>query len=134
MSYSTISKRFLANLIDSGLGLAINLVIYLLLGNGLFPSLLSIMVIVAYIIICEGGECHATVGKRIMKIMIVDESGNGIDFATSAKRYFGKILSIFTLYIGFIMALFNDEHRTLYDKIAKTYVVDGVVKKKKYRW
>lgn len=56
-----------------------------------------------------------------------------MSYSTISKRYYGKILSIFTLYIGFIMALSNDEHRTLYDKIAKTYVVDGVVKKKKYR-
>ncbi|MNI50521.1 RDD family protein [compost metagenome] len=54
----------------------------------------------------------------------MDEQGARISLGIANKRYWGKIISGLTLYIGYIMVLFTEERQALHDKIAGTYVVD----------
>ncbi|MBQ3149827.1 MAG: RDD family protein [Clostridia bacterium] len=125
MNYSTIGKRFLAALIDS---LAINAVgsIFAFLFGGYALTIASPVLGAVYYIICEGGAWHATLGKKAMGIMVVDANGVGIDYGQATIRYLCRIVSGLILGIGFLIALFNDQRQTLHDKLANTYVVDGV--------
>ena len=71
----------------------------------------------------ESGPMQATLGKRILGLKVTDEEGRRIGFGRASGRFFGKIVSLLTLYIGFIMAAFTDRKQALHDMIAGTLVV-----------
>lgn len=124
MSYSSLGKRFCAAIIDGLICGAIGSAFVML--TGLWPTgFLSLVMGAAYFILCEGGEWHATLGKKLMNIMVINNNGQGIDYKTATIRYLGRILSGITMGIGFVFALFNDDRQCLHDKLADTYVVDG---------
>ncbi|MBS7008431.1 RDD family protein [Anaerostipes sp.] len=124
MIYANFGKRLLAYLIDA---LALSAF------GGIFAALYGYFAYMAvfwivgalYFILFEGSSWHATLGKKAMGIMVVDSSGNGIDYGTAAVRYLGKILSCLTVFIGYIMAAFTDKSQALHDKVAGTYVIDA---------
>lgn len=85
-----------------------------------------------YYILMEGSGWHATLGKRMMGLYIADSKGNGITYSTAILRMIGKLLTGFTLGIGYLMGLFNEQKQCLHDMIAKTYVFDGQVSRESY--
>jgi len=66
----------------------------------------------------------ATLGKMALGIKVTDMNGNLISFGRATGRYFGKILSGLTLYIGYIMAGFTQQKQALHDILAGTLVVN----------
>jgi uncharacterized RDD family membrane protein YckC len=54
---------------------------------------------------------------------VTDDFGNRISLGRSTGRFFAKILSYMSSYIGFIMIAFMDRKRGLHDVIARTQVV-----------
>ena len=58
-----------------------------------------------------------------MGIQVTDRQGSRIGFGRATGRYFGKIISCFTLYIGFMMAGWTQRKQALHDMIADTLVV-----------
>lgn len=70
-------------------------------------------------------EWQATVGKRVMSIIVTDVYGRRISFARATGRHFAKYISAFILFIGFIMAAFTARKQALHDMIAETLVVRG---------
>jgi uncharacterized RDD family membrane protein YckC len=69
------------------------------------------------------GRYGATLGKMACGIRVVNATGEPITYARALGRYFAKILSGLTLLIGYLMAAFDDERRTLHDRICDTRVV-----------
>ncbi len=124
--YADIGIRFLAMIIDDVVLFLIEYLLTVFMLGVLGPILLpvSILITLAYYIGFEGGPWHATIGKHILGLTIVDEYGNGISYSTSMLRYLGKLLSAITLGIGYLLALFNNNKQTLHDMIARTYVVN----------
>ena len=76
-----------------------------------------------YFAITESSAKQATIGKQLMKIKVVNKSGERITFGRATIRYFSKILSAIIFYFGFIMAGIDVRKQALHDKIAQTYVV-----------
>jgi len=66
---------------------------------------------------------QGTIGKRVLRLKVVDEAGNRISFARSTGRFFAKVVSYFIMYIGFIMVAFTDRKRGLHDMMAGTLVM-----------
>lgn len=77
-----------------------------------------------YFAFFESSSWRATPGKRAMGIEVVNLNGERISFARATGRYFGKIISVLTLSIGFIMAGFTKRKQALHDKIADCLVVN----------
>lgn len=71
----------------------------------------------------ESLPIRATVGKRLMGIMVTDLNGDRISFGRANGRYLSKYLSLITLLIGFLMPAFTKKKQALHDKIAETVVV-----------
>lgn len=69
------------------------------------------------------GKYAATPGKMACKIKVVRADGSPIGYGRALGRHFAKWLSWMILMIGFIMAAFDDEKRTLHDRICDTRVV-----------
>jgi len=71
----------------------------------------------------ESGPRQATFGKRVLGLQVTNLSGERIGFGQASGRFFGKIVSGMTFYIGFIMAGFTERKQALHDMIAGTLVV-----------
>lgn len=76
-----------------------------------------------YFALMESSEKQATLGKLALNLRVTDMNGNRISFGRATARYFCKIISHFTFYIGYIMAGFTDKKQALHDMIASTLVV-----------
>jgi uncharacterized RDD family membrane protein YckC len=69
------------------------------------------------------GKYGATLGKMACKIHVITADGGRVGYLRAFGRYFGKLLSTFTLMIGYLMAAFDSEGRSLHDRICNTRVV-----------
>jgi len=69
------------------------------------------------------GKYAATPGKMACGLKIVMPDGNRVSYARALSRYFGEWISSMILAIGYIMAAFDGEKRTLHDRICGTRVV-----------
>jgi uncharacterized RDD family membrane protein YckC len=69
------------------------------------------------------GTYGATLGKMLMKIKVVTPEGERISYGRATGRHFAKILSGIILYIGYLMAFWDEEKRALHDRIAGTRVI-----------
>jgi uncharacterized RDD family membrane protein YckC len=54
---------------------------------------------------------------------VTDLEGRRIGFGRATGRYFAKILSSLTLFIGYLMAGFTEKKQALHDMIAGTLVL-----------
>lgn len=65
----------------------------------------------------------ATPGKMILGLKIVRPDGSLLSVGQAVGRYFAYILDGFTLMIGFIIAGFDEQKRSLHDRICDTRVI-----------
>ena len=88
-------------------------------------SVLGIIPIVNFIYhtIMEASLKQGTYGKQILKIKVTDMQGERIDIARSFGRNLAKILSFFTLFIGYLYSFFNSKQQCLHDVVAGTLVI-----------
>jgi uncharacterized RDD family membrane protein YckC len=76
-----------------------------------------------YFAMLESGPRQATFGKRALGLQVTDLSGQRIGFGQASGRFFGKIISGMTMYIGYIMAGFTERKQALHDMLAGTLVI-----------
>jgi uncharacterized RDD family membrane protein YckC len=86
-------------------------------------QLVAVVVTWLYFALMESSARGATVGKMVVGLRVVDESGNRISFLRATGRFFSKIVSAVILMIGFLMIAFTDRKRGLHDMMAGTLVV-----------
>jgi len=66
---------------------------------------------------------QGTIGKRVLRLKVVDEAGNRIGFGRATGRFFAKILSSMFFCIGFIIIGFTERKTGLHDMLAGTKVM-----------
>lgn len=76
-----------------------------------------------YFALMHSSAWGATVGKRILGLYVADAAGHRINFGQATLRFLGKLLSVFTFFVGFLVALVHPRRQALHDLIAKTYVM-----------
>ena len=88
-------------------------------------SVLGIIPIVNFIyhVVMEASPKQATYGKQILKIKVTNMQGERIDFAKSFGRNLAKILSVLTLFFGYLYSFFNSKQQCLHDVVAGTLVI-----------
>ena len=69
------------------------------------------------------GKSGATPGKKVCNIRVVMADGGPLSYGRATGRYFAQMLSGMTLGIGYIIAAFDAEKRSLHDHICSTRVV-----------
>ncbi|MDA3945166.1 MAG: RDD family protein [Helicobacteraceae bacterium] len=127
-------KRALAIFVDSIILTIVMFMIGLVIGGMLsdpenvarisnFGMLINVVIVWLYFAMQESSAEQATVGKRILGIIVTNKEGGRISFAQATIRYFSKYLSSI-LMIGFIMAAFTKNKQGLHDMIADTLVVN----------
>jgi uncharacterized RDD family membrane protein YckC len=124
MKYASFSRRFLAMLIDVTI-----LIIPCAIVGHVVPVLGGVLVIFLYMPLMEASELKATLGKHILSIEVVDQSGFQISLKTATLRYLMKFFSSLIFCVGYLMALFTARKQTLHDLVADTIVIDGRVER-----
>ena len=133
--YGGFLIRFGAKIIDGIILSAVQTPILLLLGMSaasspdtagavytLLSNLISIGLQTAYNVFFLG-KFAATPGKMACGLKVVRPTGERITYLRALGRTFAEILSAMIFLIGYIMAAFDDEKRTLHDRICDTRVV-----------
>ena len=69
------------------------------------------------------GKFGGTPGKLALGLRIIRADGSRVSYGRAFGRFFAEILSGLILDIGYIMAAFDDEKRSLHDRICDTRVV-----------
>jgi uncharacterized RDD family membrane protein YckC len=69
------------------------------------------------------GKWGATIGKMALRLKVVRADGSKLTYGRACGRYFAELLSSLTLLIGYIMAAFDEEKRSLHDRICDTRVI-----------
>jgi uncharacterized RDD family membrane protein YckC len=120
--YAGFWIRALAMLID---GIILNIV-GAILGKILGPNvggILSLGINVAYFIYFIGSSGQ-TPGKMVCGIKVINADGSDLNFQKAFLRWLGYIISTLTIFIGYIMAAFDEpEKRALHDRIFDTRVI-----------
>ena len=95
--------------------------------NKLFAVIYNILVIVIPAVYSTWflGKYGATPGKMAAKIKVVTADGGKVSYARAFGRHFAEWLSSLVLLIGYIMAAFDEQRRTLHDRICNTRVIKG---------
>jgi len=65
----------------------------------------------------------ATIGKMLMGVKVVTATGGPVSVGRAFARFFARYLSGLILWIGYIMAAFDDQKRALHDHICNTRVI-----------
>jgi uncharacterized RDD family membrane protein YckC len=121
IEYATFGQRFVAFVIDLAiLVVATGTVSAATFGIGVTLGFFAPWLYEAFM---TSSEWQATVGKRVMSIIVTDTEGKRISFARATGRHFAKYISAFLLGIGFIIAAFTEKKQALHDMIAETLVL-----------
>jgi uncharacterized RDD family membrane protein YckC len=137
--YSSVRRRFAAMCVDAIILGIFNMIIMFsfagaiaanptdpnpsaLFGRMAITMVFSALLGVAYYTVLHGWK-GATFGKMIFKIRVVKADGDPISYVQAFVRYLGYMLSSLTLCIGYIIAIFDSQKRSLHDRIAGTRVI-----------
>jgi uncharacterized RDD family membrane protein YckC len=82
-----------------------------------------LMVHWVYFATMESSVWQGTLGKRALKLGVLDGQGRRISFGRASGRFFGKVLSGMTFLLGYVMAGFTEKKQALHDILADCIVV-----------
>ena len=126
---ATIGSRFVAKILDSLILAALGFVVgitmasvasgsFVQIGANLAGNALSLIYSISFL-----GWRGQTPGKMAMKIKVVSPDGSPIGWGKAVGRPFAEILSGCLLAIGYLIAFWDNEKRTLHDRLAGTRVI-----------
>lgn len=98
---------------EGGLGVVVSI----------FLQLFGVVFQWLYFVIQESSEAQATLGKRMIGIKVTDLDGHRVSFGRATGRYFAKILSVFTLAVGYLIQPFTEKKQAMHDILAGCLVV-----------
>ncbi len=134
--YAGFMVRFAAHIIDGVIILAVLFLIGLafvlisfICGNDLLTlfitldEVIKLTLTILYIVLLTASVKQATIGKRIVGVIVVDHQMQRLSKLHSLGRCLAYFFSYLTLGIGFLMIAFTKKHTGLHDIIAGTYVI-----------
>jgi uncharacterized RDD family membrane protein YckC len=72
----------------------------------------------------ESSEWQATIGKRLLGLVVTDMAGQRVSFSRATGRHFAKIVTnLVPAFIGYIMAAFTEKKQALHDMLAGCLVL-----------
>jgi uncharacterized RDD family membrane protein YckC len=75
-----------------------------------------------YFTLLESSSKQATLGKMLTGIIVTDSNNHRISLGRANIRYWSKILSTISLWVGFIIAGFTKKKQAMHDIISETIV------------
>ncbi|MBC7729749.1 MAG: RDD family protein, partial [Microbacteriaceae bacterium] len=77
----------------------------------------------AYHVLLWSSTWRATLGMKLARIIVTDGAGYRLNPWRATGRFFARWLSYYTGGLGFLIALFSQQNKTLHDRIAGTVVL-----------
>lgn len=71
----------------------------------------------------ESSAWQASLGKKLFGLYVTDLEGKRISFARASGRHFGKLISQFILFFGYLLAGFTPKKQALHDMLAGCLVL-----------
>lgn len=90
--------------------------------------LTGLLVDCVYNVLMMAGEKQSTFGQRAVGIKIVKDSGDSIGYGTAIGRWVVSIFSSVLLKIGYLIAVFSKNKKTLHDLVIGTTVIQNIKK------
>jgi uncharacterized RDD family membrane protein YckC len=98
--------------------------IFMIIGLVLLVATGSLVLTWLYHALMESSEWQATVGKKVLGLVVTDMAGQRVSFGRSTGRHFGKMLTnLIPFLIGYIMAGFTEKKQALHDMLAGCLVL-----------
>jgi len=69
------------------------------------------------------GKMSATPGKMVFGMKVIVADGSRITYGRACLRYLAEMVSAMIFFMGYIMAAWDDEKRTLHDRMCNTRVI-----------
>ena len=76
-----------------------------------------------YFALLESSKMQGTVGKWVFGLKVIHQTGRRVSELRATGRYFSKILSTLSLYVGFFMIGWTKRKQGLHDFVVQSYVV-----------
>jgi uncharacterized RDD family membrane protein YckC len=86
-------------------------------------GLAQLLAIVGYFVLMESGERGATLGKRVLKLRVVDATGERVSKQRALGRCLARLLSTLPVFLGYLMQPYTRHKQALHDMVAGTLVV-----------
>jgi uncharacterized RDD family membrane protein YckC len=80
--------------------------------------LISTVINWLYYAFLESSTWQGTLGKKALGLFVTDLHGNRISFGRASGRFFARIITSFTIGIGYVMIAFTEKKQALHDMIA----------------
>ncbi|MFE8703528.1 RDD family protein [Cytobacillus sp. FJAT-54145] len=93
------------------------------LGAMFVSATLNLIIALVYFAGFHSSRWQATIGKKLLKLKVIDTKGNRISFWRGLGRYAAQTFLSAILLIGYIIAAFTEKKQALHDLIAGTVVV-----------
>ena len=86
------------------------------------PTILSLILCWLYCAFMESSRLQCTLGQLAVGVRVTDAEGKAISFRRATGRFWAEMLSGIILCIGYLWMLWDEEQRTLHDKLSGCYV------------
>ena len=98
--------------------------IFMLIGLIFLAATVSLVFTWLYHALMESSEWQATVGKKVLGLVVTDMTGRRVSFWRATARHFAKIITnMVPAFIGYIMAGFTEKKQALHDMLAGCLVL-----------
>ncbi len=98
--------------------------IFMLFGLLFLAATVSLLLTWLYHALMESSEWQATLGKKVLGLVVTDMAGRQVSFGRATGRHFAKIITnMVPAFIGYIMAGFTERKQALHDMIAGCLVL-----------
>ena len=98
--------------------------IFMLIGLLFLAATVSLVFTWLYHALMESSEWQATVGKKVLGLVVTDMAGQRVSFWRATARHFAKIITnMVPMFIGYIMAGFTEKKQALHDMLAGCLVL-----------
>jgi len=132
--YASFDQRLLATALDwflvAGICIVLAFMVSLFITDrtariAIAFSLLVVIPLVklVYHVVMESSAKRGTYGKHLLHIKVCDTQGERLTTAHATGRNLAKLLSVLTLFIGYLYSFFNPQKQCLHDMVAGTLVI-----------
>jgi uncharacterized RDD family membrane protein YckC len=98
--------------------------VFTLIGLFFLVATVSLAFTWLYHALMESSEWQATLGKKVLGLVVTDLAGRRVSFGRATGRHFGKMLTnLVPAFIGYIMAGFTEKKQALHDMLAGCLVL-----------
>ena len=119
LRYASFWDRTFAGLVDA-LVIGMLSIVFFIFSFGFIGS---VFVGWVYFALGESSAQQATIGKRMMGIIVTDMQGNRISFLQAAGRYLLRFISFAVFLFGIFLMFFTEKRQGLHDLLTGTLVI-----------